>query len=164
MPDLAAADLLVQFYRFCRWRRAQFIFENLAALLVLAQGGARLAGLGVEEHERAMRVLVERVQGEPAVGGGDSSLTVARGRVGPGQLRQQGARPAAQVLGRVGLPVVEVGCVRQREAGQKVGGVEAGGRPEPGQTDRRRRSVRHGDKFAHVDPQAATGGNPIRFQ
>ncbi|HSN77006.1 MAG TPA: hypothetical protein VL334_18185 [Anaerolineae bacterium] len=66
-----------------------------------------------------MRLLVVRVQGQPAPAKGDGRVELVLLPVDSRQLTQDPGRLPTQPLGQVKLPVVEAGAIAQAEASQE---------------------------------------------
>ncbi len=120
----SGSDLFVKGCGFFRGRETQFCFEDAHTLLVLAQSGSTLTGLGVQLHQVAMRRFVQGIQRQPAPGVGDGRLVRPLGTVTAHQSLQGGGQFLAQALGLKELPLVEVGAIAQAEAGQEVSPIK----------------------------------------
>jgi hypothetical protein len=66
--QLAGLDEFVEGGGFFRRGDPQFLFQDTHALLVLAQGGGALVGPGVQLHQPAVGLFVQRVEAQPAAG------------------------------------------------------------------------------------------------
>jgi hypothetical protein len=83
--------------------------------------------VAVEAHQRAVRLLVQGIKGEPAPGQWQRLARLPLGLV-PGDERLQGAgHLLAQLLALEKLPLVKGGAVRQVETSQECFVVEGNG-------------------------------------
>jgi len=97
--------------------------EHAHAELVLAQRRRVVAPARVQPHERAMRRLVERIEGEDAPPDLERARDVARVRVPREHARERAAHEAAQTLPLGGHPLLEPGLV-EREPVEEIAAVE----------------------------------------
>ena len=123
---IAAADGLEHGGRFRLRLDAQFGLQDLAALLVLAEGRGAVAGCGVEAHQAAVGGFAEGVEAQPAAGLTERGIPLPPDGQALGQLFQHVGQREAQGLGLHGLPGVEFDRIGQSESGQEVVAVEAG--------------------------------------
>jgi hypothetical protein len=94
--------------------------SSARAFGVLAQGGGALARSGVQPHQVTVGRLMQWVERQPAPGVGNGRLVCPLVAVAAHQSLEGRGQLPAQPLGLEELPVVKVGAIAQREAGQKV--------------------------------------------
>jgi hypothetical protein len=120
----ASSDLFVQGRGFFGGWETQFCLEDPHTLLVLAQSGGTLTGLGVQLHQMPVDWLVQRVERQPAPGVGDGRLVFPLGAVSAHQSLQRARQFIPQSLGLEELPLVVRRAVAQREPGHKVVAIQ----------------------------------------
>jgi hypothetical protein len=89
-------------------RYAQFVLEKLHTLVILAQGGGPSARPGVQLHQLAMCLLVQRIERQPAPCIAYGQFELALGRVPTFQSLQRAGQLAMQDLGLEQLPIIKV--------------------------------------------------------
>jgi hypothetical protein len=116
----AAGDLVAQSQRRRRRLGRQLLAQDVAAGLELGEGGAALAAFGQEPHQRALGLLVQRLQPDKAAGDLDPSRRVPVVPDAPHRLVHQSEhrRPAGGAACH--QPVVEQRGAGEPEAVEQV--------------------------------------------
>ncbi len=118
---------MVQVLRLFQRHNAQFALEQILKRVVLAERVSPLAGLPIKAHEKAMDVLLKRVQNEKALTGLDGLLALASGDKALDQTGQRAKQEQKEPFPLKGKPLVKFGRVQDRKPREKVPLVEIKG-------------------------------------
>ena len=119
-------DLLVELPRLGLRLHAQLAPQHAHAVLILAERGGALPELGVQAHERAVRRLLQRIEGEELAGRPDRGLEVLRLPLVREQPGQAVAGLLAQALARLAQPRLPR-LLGDAHPGEQVAAVEGRG-------------------------------------
>jgi hypothetical protein len=120
----APADALVELDGLGPGLDVEYLVEQLAAAVVLGEGGAAAVGEGEEVHQLAVGAFGGGVDLDPALGQTAGGLAVALSYEGGHQSSRSICRLAMEADARRGRPVLEGGAVFEGEVGEEGAAVE----------------------------------------
>jgi len=135
---LVLEDPLVEVMRLFQGLNAQFALEEIPISAVLAEGLSPLTGLPVEAHEKAVNVLLERIEDEEALTGSYGLASLTPGNETLDETGQGAEKKQEESFSFDDQPLFKVGSVGNGEFGQKVPLIEVKGLTDPADTLRSR--------------------------
>jgi hypothetical protein len=124
--EVLVEDRLVQLGGLIERRDTQFMVEDGYEVAICLDGARPVAGPGIQQHEEAMRRLVELIEFHPSCDGGDRPWIVPCGGQRHAEAMEGFSRLQPQSLGDCPLPIFEFGCIPDREPLEEVTAIEIG--------------------------------------